>query len=184
MLAQFDDETIVVYQAFRPATAAFAVLHQRFGDGFSFNRMSWVKPNFLWMMYRSGWASKEAQERVLAITLVRSGFDQLCRDAVNATHDPVRHPDAADWREAIRRSDVRLQWDPDHDPAGDPVERRAVQLGLRGATLRAYADEWIRGIEDIIPFVHEQKNLLDRSGESSLSTPIECVYPTPVGTLG
>jgi len=25
------------------------------------NRMTWIKPNFLWMMYRSGWASKKNQ---------------------------------------------------------------------------------------------------------------------------
>ena len=37
------------------------------GDHFSLNRMSWVKPNFLWMMYRSGWGQKEGQVVVLAV---------------------------------------------------------------------------------------------------------------------
>ena len=40
ILAQFDASSIVVYQAYCPAIATFAVEHQRFGDTFSFNRMS------------------------------------------------------------------------------------------------------------------------------------------------
>ena len=29
------------------------------------------------------------------------------------------------------KSDVRLQWDPDHFPKGESHKRRAIQLGLR-----------------------------------------------------
>lgn len=54
ILAQFDDETIVVYQAYNEAIGRYAIEHQRFGGAYSFSRMSWIKPNFLWMMYRSG----------------------------------------------------------------------------------------------------------------------------------
>lgn len=39
--------------------------------------MSWIKPNFLWMIFRSGWATKENQERVLAMFLRREAFDIL-----------------------------------------------------------------------------------------------------------
>ncbi len=77
ILAQFDMDTIVVYQAFSPDTAHWAVEHGHFGDGFSFNRMSWIKPSFLWMMYRSGWATKSGQEAVLAIWIKRAGFDAI-----------------------------------------------------------------------------------------------------------
>jgi hypothetical protein len=53
ILAHYDDRTIVVYQAYQPAIAKFAVKHQRFGGhSFSFERMCWVKPNSLRMMYR------------------------------------------------------------------------------------------------------------------------------------
>ena len=74
VLAQYDDEIIVVYQAYRPSIANHAVKNQAFGGDFSFNRMSWIKPNFLWMMCRSGWASKPGQEHVLAIRMLRDGF--------------------------------------------------------------------------------------------------------------
>ena len=66
ILAQFDDESVIVYQAYRPAIGHFAARNGCFGGEFSLNRMSWIKPNFLWMMYRCGLASKEGQEVVLA----------------------------------------------------------------------------------------------------------------------
>jgi hypothetical protein len=49
ILAQFDDESVIVYQAYRPAIDHFAAHHGYFGGEFSLNRMSWIKPNFLWM---------------------------------------------------------------------------------------------------------------------------------------
>ena len=58
ILAQYDDETIVVYQAYRPSIGSFAAEHGYFGGEFSYSRMSWIKPNFLWMMFRSGWGTK------------------------------------------------------------------------------------------------------------------------------
>ncbi|WP_425365083.1 DUF4291 family protein [Eubacterium ruminantium] len=35
-----------------------AVAKGAFGSHFSMNRMSWIKPSFLWMMYRCGWCGK------------------------------------------------------------------------------------------------------------------------------
>ena len=162
ILAQYDDDTIVVYQAYRPSIGRYAAEHGAFGGDFSYSRMSWVKPGFLWMMFRSGWATKEGQEVVLAVTIARAAFDEILAAAV--TNGP---------------SDVRLQWDPDHGPAGHPVERRAIQLGLRGAVLAKYAREWIRKIEDITPFVRDQHAKLQRDGIAALVTPRERVYPNP-----
>jgi hypothetical protein len=47
ILAQFDAESVVVYQAYRPEIGHFAARHGYFGSGFSLSRMSWVKPSFL-----------------------------------------------------------------------------------------------------------------------------------------
>jgi hypothetical protein len=175
ILAQFDDDAIVVYQAYRPAIAAYAVRHQRFGGEFSFTRMSWIKPNFLWMMFRSGWATKPGQEHVLAMRLRRAFFDELLAAAVSSTFDPRRFATESAWKAALAASQVRLQWDPDHGPAGGPVERRAVQLGLRGATLRRYAEAEILSIEDVTPFVAAQReNAANALGQ--LVTPEERVY--------
>src|SRR5216117_4492746 len=101
ILAQFDAETVVVYQAYRPAIGRFAAQQQRFGGEFSLNRMSWIKPNFLWMMYRSGWGTKEGQEVTLAIRLKRDFFDAILAKAVPSSYDVQLYPDRAAWSAAV-----------------------------------------------------------------------------------
>jgi hypothetical protein len=66
---------------------------------------------------------------------------------------PEVYGSEAEWRSALADSSVRLQWDSDHDPSGAKVERRAIQLGLRGDVLARYAREWVVRIEDVSPFV-------------------------------
>jgi hypothetical protein len=132
ILAQFDEESVVVYQAYRPAIGHFADQHGYFGGDFSLGRMSWIKPNFLWMMFRSGWGTKEGQE----VTL-----------------------------------------DPDHNPTGHKVERRAIQLGLRGDVLARYAREWVVRIEDVSAFVAEQRPHAQPDAFDRLILPREEVYP-------
>jgi hypothetical protein len=105
ILAQFDDESVIVYQAYRPAIGHFAAKSGYFGGEFRLNRMSWIKPNFLWMMYRCGWASKEGQEVVLAVRLKRSAFDEILRLAVHSTFAPEVYESEGAWKEAVARSD-------------------------------------------------------------------------------
>ncbi len=173
ILAQFDAESVVVYQAYRPEIATFAVENQRFGGEHWHDRMSWIKPGFLWMMHRSGWASKPDQERVLAIRLRRTDFDLFLSEAIASTYGASGLPSHATWQEAVSRSDVRLQWDPDHAPSGAKQERRALQLGLRRRALRRYESSALLGIEDITHFVHKQA----KQPVESLLLPREEVYP-------
>ena len=184
ILAQFDDQSIVVYQAVRPAIGHWAVEHGRYGGEFSFARMSWIKTSFLWMMYRSGWATKPGQEVVLAVWLRRAGFEAILAQAVLSTFDPAHHGDEATWSAAVTRSTVRLQWDPDRTPGGRPLGRRAIQLGLRGRTLARYATEWIPHIEDITAFVREQAGHIKpaEARESLLVPRVEIYRPASVET--
>lgn len=177
ILAHHDADTVVVYQAYRPSIGLVAAREGRFGSEWSRTRMSWVKPNFLWMMYRCGWATKVDQEVVLALRLRRSGFDSLLASAVPSTYVPELYADRAAWSAAVARSDVRLQWDPDHNPFGHPVERRALQLGLRDAALAHFADEWIVGIEDVTSFVREQHAHVVARKLDALVMPRETPYP-------
>lgn len=175
ILAAFDDERVVVYQAYRPEIGQFAAAHQYFGGAFSLSRMSWVKPNFLWMMYRSGWGTKEGQEITLAVSLRRAAFDEILAAAVHSSFARDVYGDRDAWKRAVAGSDVRLQWDPDHGPGGGKLERRAIQLGLRGETLRRYSREWLLGIQDVSPLVAEQRRRVD--DPEALETPVERVYP-------
>jgi hypothetical protein len=177
ILAQFDEASVVVYQAYRPAIGHFAARHGYFGGEFSLSRMSWVKPNFLWMMYRSGWGTKPDQEVTLAVRLRREAFDTILREAVHSSLQPAVYRDEEQWRRAVALSSVRLQWDPDHGPSGQPLQRRAIQLGLRGDSLRRYAREWVLSIEDVSDFVSEQRKRVEERDYSRLLTPREDVYP-------
>ncbi|MFN6558915.1 MAG: DUF4291 domain-containing protein [Nostoc sp. ChiSLP01] len=175
ILAQYDDHLIVVYQAYRPAIAEFALTNGYLGGEFSFDRMSWIKPNFLWMMYRSEWGTKTGQEVVLAIWIKRSGFDEILRAAVHSSFIPELYANTSVWQKALKQSQVRLQWDPDHHSSGAKLERRAIQLGLRSHMLAAYAKDWILNIEDISGFVQKQRQKI-KSGCEQLITPQETVY--------
>ena len=176
ILAQFDENSIVVYQAYCPAIGHFAASHGYFGGEFKLSRMSWIKPNFLWMMYRSGWGTKEGQEVILAVRLKRSAFDEVLTAAVHSTFVPEVYASEKEWKQAAKNSSVRLQWDPDHHPSGLKLERRAIQLGLRGEFLVDYAQDWIINIEDISEFVQKQHQNL-KEGMANLLTPSEEVYP-------
>ena len=178
ILGHFDETSLVVYQAFNERIAGYALEHQCFGGPhYSFSRMSWIKPNFLWMMYRSGWASKAGQERVLAIRIARNHFEKILAAAVNSSFLPGIHTSREAWAAALEQSEVRLQWDPDHDPRGRKLTRRAIQLGMKGATLRAFATEWVISIEDMTEFVTEQREYLSGVDEDKLQVIREAVLP-------
>src|SRR5947209_20300535 len=89
ILANQDTKNIVVYQAYNENIGAFAAEHQYLGGAhFKYDRMSWIKPSFLWMMYRCGWASKKDQERVLAIWISKEDFDNILKEAVISSFNP------------------------------------------------------------------------------------------------
>jgi len=175
ILAHFDNETIVVYQAYRRSIADQALKSGELGGpDFSYGRMSWIKPNFLWMMYRSGWATKPDQEAVLGFRLRRTFFDRLLAQAVVSSFDPLRFANRETWMESVAKSDVRLQWDPDHHPNGAKLARRALQLGLRGMTLEAFGKREILEVIDLSDFVAVQRQSV--TSLSNLMMPVERVY--------
>jgi len=176
ILAHYDAETIVVYQAYRPSIGGYAIKHGAFGGEYSYARMSWIKPNFLWMMSRSGWGTKEGQQITLGLRLRRQFFDDVLARAVSTSWDLSRYGTWQAWRADAASSDVRLQWDPDHDPNGNPVKRRAIQLGLRGATLDAFGKRELLEVTDMSDFVAEQRSQLLHGGVAKLRTPVERIY--------
>lgn len=174
ILASFNHSTVVVYQAFCPEIASYAVEHGRFGGPkYSMTRMTWIKTNFLWMMYRSSWARAPRQERILALHLLRAGFETILAAAREGT---------AVTGKASSKSDlVRLQWDPDHDPFGDKLPRRAIQLGLRGDMVSYFNEKCIQKVEDVTDFVQAQHFHVVGSDLSKLIVPVEdCYIPSDV----
>lgn len=157
-----DGSGVVVYQAFNPTIGRYAARNGKFvGAPGYVSRMTWVKPGFLWMMFRSNWGQARDQECILRITLHRAFFDDLLREC------------------RTKGGDARLQWDPDHAPLPPfaKSERRAIQLGLRREWQRRLAEgEAIVQIDDISEFVAAQrpKTHDDLAG---LMLPVERIYP-------
>ena len=177
ILAHHDETTVVVYQAYKPSIARYVLEHGRFGGlDFSFARMSWIKPNFLWMMYRCGWGLKEGQEMTLGLRVHRAFFDALLERAVPSTFDPSTFATREDWQQAIEKSDIRLQWDPDHAPNGDKLPRKALQLGLRGDTLNEFAKVALVDVIDMTDFVESQRANAEPARYENLHMPVEHVY--------
>lgn len=182
--AAFDDATVVVYQAYRPEIAQAALRAGTFVEPFSLNRMTWIKPSFLWMAYRSGWGRKEGQEHVLAVRITRDGFDSALANACLSAFEPEVHGTREAWRAQRDASPVRVQWDPERDLALRELPHRAVQIGLGPAVVRAYVGEWIVGIEDATSTMRSVAELAargDTAGASEL-LPAEVPYPIAAST--
>lgn len=151
--AVFDDSTIRVYQAYGHRIADSALAAGTFVEPeFKMTRMSWIKPSFLWMMYRSGWGQKDAgQCRVLAVDISRAGFEWALANSC-LSHPPALSPDEA--RELMGVKPVRVQWDPERDIHHNPLNHRSIQVGLRDEAIQRYVNDWVTKIEDITPLVH------------------------------
>lgn len=176
--------TVTVYQAYRPEIGDHAAEHGRFPESWSRSRMTWIKPSFCWMMYRSGWGGKPGQERVLALEISRAGFDEALAQACLSHYDRAVHADREQWAAELRASVVRVQWDPERDLHLQPLPHRSLQLGLSGRATRDYADRWLLGVRDVTPLAHEIRALL-RAGDPEAAAallPHETPYPLPPGT--
>ncbi len=175
--AVYDDTTIRVYQAYCPAIAEEAVRLGTFGNRFRLTRMTWIKPSFLWMMYRSGWAAKENQERILAIDIQRKAFDSLVKNAVVSSHHAAGDISLREWQKQVQASDIRVQWDPERDIQGNPLEYRSIQIGIRGEAVRKFISEWIVQIQDITDYVTDLRLRKERGEDITPLLPAERIYP-------
>jgi hypothetical protein len=179
--------TVTVYQAYAPHLGGPAARDGRFPPAWKRERMTWVKPSFLWMMCRCGWGTKADQETVLAIDITREGFDSALRDACLSHYEPGTHPDRETWQEALRAAPARVQWDPERDLHLNPLPHRSLQLGLSGPASRAYADEWTVAIRDVTPLAREIHGLVRAGREEAARAllPVETPYPAgPLPHLG
>ncbi|HRO43396.1 MAG TPA: DUF4291 domain-containing protein [Flavipsychrobacter sp.] len=177
IIAQFDKDSIVVYQAFKDSIADYALANQKFGGkDYDFNRMTWLKPSFLWMMYYSGWAKKENQENVLAIRMKREGFDEILSSAVMSTFYKEVYKDNNDWKDKFLNSEIHVQWEHYYDLFGKKTDRYAAKIGIKGEVQTQYNEEWILEIENVTSYVKEQQKLLQADKSDLLQIPHERAY--------
>ena len=179
--ADFDRESIVVYQAYSPIIADAALRAGRFVAPFSFQRMTWIKPSFLWLMHRSNWGQKGGQERVLAVRITRAGWERALSLAVLTSHVPAAYPSRDEWADAFASAQVHLQWDPERTLRGAGLAYGSIQVGLSRHVIREFVDEWVVKIEDYTPRVRKVHDLLygGQADKAKRQLPPERVYPVP-----
>ncbi|MDE6926969.1 MAG: DUF4291 domain-containing protein [Acetatifactor sp.] len=181
--AVYSEDTVRVYQAYSADIAGEAVKLGAFGPKFKMERMTWIKPSFLWMMYRCGWGTKENQEHILAIDIPREKFEFLVRNAVLSSYDDTVYKSREEWKEFIQHSEIRCQWDPERDIHGNALEYRSIQIGIRGAVVKEYVNEWLVQLTDITEYVCSLRKRKDMGHDIAESLPHEKVYRFLDGSL-
>jgi hypothetical protein len=186
--ALYNDKTIRVYQAYSNTIADSALQHGTFvSPPFKMDRMTWIKPSFLWMMYRSGWGKKDSgQSRILAIDITREGFEWALEHSCLSHFEKGIYATKEEWQTAKNNSPVRIQWDPERDIHLQPLEHRAIQVGLSDQAVKLYVNEWIDNITDITEKAAEIHSLVKLNQFKNLQSllPMEMPYPINTSFIG
>ncbi|WP_338760745.1 DUF4291 domain-containing protein [Bernardetia sp. ABR2-2B] len=153
--ATFNKDTIIVYQAYNDKIADEAIELQKFGSEFSFNRMTWIKPSFLWLMERSNWANKVNQNRILEIHLKRDFWNTCLRLAIDT--------DSSKSNGNVKDAQILVQWDPERTLRGAKLNIRSIQIGIS----RDMINEYNENIEKIIDVTEKVKKMysLNQNGK-------------------
>lgn len=173
--AQYDAETITVYQAYKTSIAEAAVKAQKLNASPDFKpgRMTWVKPSWSWMMYRAGYSYKDAgQARILALKMKHEHFIELLEKGVLSKHAAAQRAQDENAKR-VKTTDVRIQWDPERTPKLGVLPYRSIQIGIPGAWSGKWADEWIAEIEDVTETAKELKKVLDQRPDITVAELVE-----------
>ena len=182
--ADFDRDSVVVYQAYRREIAESAIKAGRFVEPFSWGRMTWIKPSFMWLMGRSNWGTKSGQEHILAIRIKREGWERALSLGVLTSFEPKVHQQDSNWRTQFENAVVHVQWDPERTIHGKKLEHRSIQVGLSRQIIREFTDDWILEINDFTPRTRKIRSLYlsgnQRRAKDQL--PKESIYPIHADT--
>ncbi len=177
--ADFDRDSIFVYQAYGEDIAGPAIRDGKFSAPFSFRRMTWIKPSYLWLMARSNWGRKPGQEHILGIRISRSGWERALSLGVLTSPAPGVFRKHEEWRRAFDAARVHIQWDPERSLRGEKLSHWSIQVGLSRHVIEEYNDEWIRKIRDLTPLTRKIAALRERGKykEAKRLLPPEKIYP-------
>jgi hypothetical protein len=183
--AQYDDETITVYQAYSDDIGKEAVEKQRLDASplFKCSRTTWVKPSWAWMMYRAGYSYKDnRQARILALKMKHEDFQNLLKRGKLTTHGPGGQSNSKS-DEAV----VNIQWDPERAPNMDKLPYRSIQIGIPGVVVTEWVKNGIVSIEDVTDKARKLKAAVDQDSKISLEdlikqglVPEEKPYELPI----
>src|SRR5688500_13942186 len=95
--ADYNRESIVVYQAYNDQQADTAPEAGWLVAPCSFYRLTWIKPSSLWLMERSGWGTKPNQTPIPAVRISRSGWEAALNQGVLTACEPDVHQSIKHW---------------------------------------------------------------------------------------
>ncbi len=171
-LAQFDADTVTVFQSFDRDVGGYAIEHGQFGGpAFRRDRASAIRLSLLDVLGRSDWGQKPGREVTLALRLRREAFDMVLRQAIHSVFPEGVYPMKRSWQLATRYSPVSITWEADRDLSGNPLSRDAARFGLRDRTLMQFATEWIEDVIDLSPWVSAHR------GDLQALVPQRAPYP-------
>jgi hypothetical protein len=123
LLATWDADTVVVWQAHGTEVAERAVATGRFdGPAWRHDRTTRMRVSLPSLAWRTAY--------------------------VEAEDDRAVYPSTATWRLAMRYASATVSWHPDRGPDGAELPWLTPRFGLRGALLDAFSREWVVGVED------------------------------------
>ncbi|MFW1942452.1 DUF4291 domain-containing protein [Acinetobacter guillouiae] len=177
--ALYDRDTITVYPAYNQQIAQLAVQQQKFVSPFSFHRMTWIKPSFLWLMERSHWATKSNQNHILAIRIKRDFWEYLLQQSIHTDPTLSAHKNGEHWFESFENAKVHIQWDPERNLKGTKLEQRSIQIGISRFLIQAFNNTAIHSIQDITPLVTKmaQFRRLGKYKHAEKLLPKQRIYP-------
>lgn len=180
--ASFDKGTITVYQAYSKNIALSAIKNNRFEKPFSFNRMTWIKPSYLWLMERSNWGTKSNQEFILGIKIKREAWEKALILGVLTHPDKQIYKNGFEWENKFKSAKVHIQWDPERTIRGGKLQERSIQVGISRFLIEEFNNEWITEINDLTPLTNKIHQLKKKGKykEAKRLLPKEKVYSLPL----
>ncbi len=176
--AEYDNKTITVYQAYNKNIAIPAIKNNQFEKPFSFNRMTWIKPSYLWLMERSNWGTKSNQEYILGIKIKRKYWEKALSLGVLTHPEKSIYASGQEWHEKLKKAQVHIQWDPERTLKGRKLQKRSIQVGISRFLIEEFNTKWIVEIKDLTPLT-KKINQLRKQGkykEAKRLLPKERVY--------
>lgn len=179
--ADYNRDTITVYQAYGKNIALPAIKNNKFEKPFSFNRMTWIKPSYLWLMERSNWGNKSNQDYILGIKIKRECWEKALSLGVLTDPDKEVYQSGYEWDKLFREAKVHIQWDPERNIHGGKTQVRSIQVGISRYLIEEYNNDWITEIIDLTPLTKKIASLrkLGKYKEAKRLLPNERVYPLP-----
>ncbi|TCP23388.1 uncharacterized protein DUF4291 [Tenacibaculum skagerrakense] len=179
--AHYDNKTITVYQAYNKLIALPAIKNNKFEAPFSFTRMAWIKPSYLWLMERSNWGTKNNQDYILGIKLKRIFWEKALQMGILTDPDHLVYKSGLEWEQKFKEAKVHIQWDPERNIEGSKLQERTIQVGISRFLIEEYNNEWIEEIIDLTPLT-KKINQLRKQGkysEAKRLVPKERIYSLP-----